>query len=140
MWLFILYSPYYKGLLFYKICHCDFLSYIVFSKLYGICYFTKLLIVTFCPSVWCKDSMYKLMLWLFVLQFLIKFKQINCDFLSCDFLSYIICQNTKFKLWLFVLWLSVCDFLSVTFCPVTFRPTFPLECWTVQMSFPGMKI
>jgi hypothetical protein len=70
-------------------------------KVFPMLCFTKLFIVTFCPS-----------------------DQLLCKILCCDFLSYMFCQNAKFNLWLFVLWLFVRDFLSVTFCPVTFCPTF----------------
>jgi hypothetical protein len=70
-------------------------------KVFPMLCFTKLFIVTFCPS-----------------------DKLLCKILCCDFLSYMFCQNAKFKLWLFVLWLFVRDSLSVTFCPVTFCPTF----------------
>jgi len=78
-------------------------------KVFPMLCFTKLFIVTFCPS-----------------------DQLLCKILCCDFLSYMFCQNAKFKLWLFVLWLFVRDFLSVTFCP-TFKY---LHCNTTLQRHP----
>ena len=64
--------------------------------IHGASHFTKLFIVTFCPS-----------------------DKLLCKILCCDFLSYMFCQNTKLKLTFcpvtFRPWYFVCDFLSCDF-------------------------